>query len=208
MLCGPRAPEQMNNFTERRLVATYGTLLFRTDASAQEVFGFECMDGWADFIEGSLRLIQRYAELEKSDVKITQVKEKFGLLRIYQSGGGENVCQVLDICELASGCVCELCGKAGKLIMLDGWMLTRCDLHGHGSHMEQIEPQIGDGHYISSYVRTVDSILSFFGADAVRWVQQECIGLGRKRPFEMLGDEEGCLAVYTFLKRLEFGVGV
>ena len=208
MLCGPRAPEQMDNFTEKRLVANCGTLLFRTDASAQEVFGFECMDGWADLIEGSLRLIQRYAELEKSDVKITQVKEKFGLLRIDQSGGGENVCQVLDICELASGCVCELCGKAGKLIMLDGWMLTRCDLHGHGSHMEQIEPQIGDGHYISSYVRTVDSILSFFGADAVRWVQQECIGLGSRRPFEMLGDEEGCLAVYTLLKRLEFGVGV
>lgn len=208
MLCGPRAPEQMNNFTERLLAATYGTLLFRTDASAQEVFGFECMDGWADLIEGSLRLIQRYVELEKSDVKITQVKEKFGLLRIYQSGGGENVCQVLDICELASGCLCELCGKAGKLIMLDGWMLTRCDQHGHGNHMEQIELQSIDERYISSFAKTVDSILSFFGAEAVRWVQQECIGLSGKRPYEMLGTEEGCLAVHTLLKRLEYGVGV
>ena len=198
----------MNNFTERRLVANCGMLLFRTDASAQELFGFECMDGWADLIEGSLRQIQRYAELEKSDVKITQVKEKFGLLRIYQRGGGENVCQVLEICELASGCVCELCGKAGKLIMLDGWMLTRCDMHGEGRHTEQIEPQSIDEHYISSYTRTVDSILSFFGADAVRWVQQDCIGLSGKRPYEMLGTEEGCLAVYTLLKRLQYGVGV
>ncbi|WP_342623672.1 antitoxin Xre/MbcA/ParS toxin-binding domain-containing protein [Pseudomonas alkylphenolica] len=197
----------MNNFTEQRLVANCGTLLFRTDASAHEAFGFECMDGWADLIEGSLRLIQRCAELEESDVKITQVKEKFGLLRIYQSGGGENVCQILDICELTSGCLCELCGKAGKLIMLDGWMLTRCERHGDGHHTDQIELPSGDEHYISCYVRTVDSILSFFGADAVRWVQQECIGLGRKRPFEMLGTEEGCLAVDTLLKRLEYGVG-
>lgn len=197
----------MNNFTERRLAANYRTLLFRKEASDQEVFGFECMDGWSDLIEGSLRLIQRYAELA-SDVKITQVKEKFGLLRIYQRGGEENVCLVLDICELVSGCVCELCGKSGKLTMLDGWLLARCDKHGDGSHMELAERQSADERYISSYVRSVDSILSFFGSYAVRWVQQESIALGGKRPYEMLGTEEGCQAVYTLLKRLEYGVGV
>lgn len=121
ILSGPRALQRMNNFTERRLASDYRTLLFRRDASDQEVFGFECMDGWSDLIEGSLRLIQRYVELA-SDVKITQVKEKFGLLRIYQRGGEEKVCLVLDICELVSGCVCELCGKSGKLTMFDGWI--------------------------------------------------------------------------------------
>jgi hypothetical protein len=198
----------MNNFNERRLAAKFGRLLFPANPSAQEVFGFECMDGWADLIEGSLRLIQRYTVLEKSDVKITQVKEKFGLLRIYQRGGGENVCQVLEICELVSGCVCELCGKAGKLITLDGWMLTRCDKHGERRQIARSETESADESYINSFVQSMEAILTFFEADAVRWVQKECIGLGRKRPFELLGDEEGCLAVYTLLKRLEYGVGV
>lgn len=197
----------MNNFTERRLAANYRTLLFRRDASDQEIFGFECMDGWSDLIEGSLQLIQRYAALA-SGVKIMQAKEKFGLLRIYQRGGTEKVCQVLDICELVSGCVCELCGKSGKLTMLDGWILARCDQHGDGSQKELVESRSADEHYISSYARSVDSILSFFGADAVRWVQQESIALGGKRPYEILGTEVGCEAVYTLLKRLEYGVGV
>lgn len=198
----------MNNFNERRLAANCGSLLFQVKPSTQEVFGFECMDGWADLIEGSLRLIQRYTELEKSDVKITQVKEKFGLLRIYQRGGGENIYQVLEICELVSGCVCELCGKAGRLITLDGWTLTRCDKHGDGRHIAQSETGSADESYINSFVQSMEAILTFFETDAVRWVQKECIGLGRKRPFEMLGDEKGCMAVYTLLKRLEYGVGV
>ena len=197
----------MNNFTERRLASDYRTLLFRRDASDQEVFGFECMDGWSDLIEGSLRLIQRYVELA-SDVKITQVKEKFGLLRIYQRGGEEKACLVLDICELVSGCVCELCGKSGKLTMFDGWILARCDKHGDSSYMELVKSRSADERYIGSYVRSVDSILSFFGADALRWVQQESITLGGKRPYEILGTEDGCQAVYTLLKRLEHGVGV
>ncbi|MFJ2712272.1 antitoxin Xre/MbcA/ParS toxin-binding domain-containing protein [Pseudomonas sp. NPDC087346] len=197
----------MDNFTERRLASNYRTLLFRRNASDQEIFGFECMDGWSDLIEGSLQLIQRYVGLA-SDVKITQVKEKFGLLRIYQRGGEEKVCQVLDICELVSSCVCELCGKSGNLTMSDGWILARCDKHGDSSHMELVESQSADERYIGSYVRSVDSILSFFGADAVRWVQQESIALGGKRPCEILGTEDGCQAVYKLLKRLEHGVGV
>lgn len=198
----------MNNSIEMRLAARHRSLLFQHTESVQEVFGFECLDGWSDLIEGTLRLIHQYAELSALDVKITQGKEKFGQLRIYQHGGDESVGLAIDIAELVSGCVCELCSGTGEIAKLEGWLVARCDQHRGLHPLEQTEPRSADEHYIASYARTVGLILSFFGASAVHWVQQECIGLAGRRPYEMLGTKAGCDAVYTLLKKIEYGVGV
>lgn len=198
----------MNNFIERRLATNHRTLLFQRDVSETEVFGFECLDGWSDLIEASLLLIQQYVELNALDVKISQVKEKFGQLRIYQHGGDAGIGMALDITELVSGCVCELCGMPAAVTELEGWLLARCDKHRGPQLIEQIEPRIADQNYIASYLRTLALILSFFGASALHWVQQPSIALAGRRPYQMLNTKEGCEAVYALLKRLEYGVGV
>ncbi|WNZ85163.1 MbcA/ParS/Xre antitoxin family protein [Pseudomonas sp. P108] len=198
----------MNNFIERHLADQYRPLLFPQDFSEQATFGFECNDGWADLIEASLRLIRQRTERRALDVKVTQVKEKLGQLRIYHRGGDESIGAAFDIAELVSGCVCELCGKPGEVINLEGWLLARCGKHRERQHSHQIEPHNADEDFLASYTQAVDLILSFFGAGAVLWVQQERTVFGGRRPYEMLATEEGCRAIFTLLKRLEHGVGV
>lgn len=192
----------MNNLTEKRLVTRYRSLLLLPKGSSN-FFGFECKDGWTDLLEGTLRLIQRYAEETAQDVTIVQVEEKFGQLRIYQRGGDETIDLALDITELVSGYICELCGGPGS-----GWLQTRCDVHIADKELEVNESGVPNEHYIGNYAGTLGLVLWFFKADAVSWVQQKRRALGGKRPIELMATAEGCHQVYTLLKRLEYGVGV
>lgn len=198
----------MNNLIERLLAAQYRTLLFPNDFCGEAIFSFECNDGWANLIEATLRLTRRHAELKALDVKVTQAKEKFGQLRIYHSESDEVIGSVFEIAQLASSCICELCGKPGEVVSLEGWLVARCGNHTGRGHLDPIEAHIADEKYITSYTQAVDTILAFFGAGAVRWVQEERTAFAGRRPSEMLATEEGCQAIFTFLKRLEHGVGV
>ncbi|OWP72952.1 MbcA/ParS/Xre antitoxin family protein [Pseudomonas sp. K2I15] len=198
----------MDNFIERHLAAQYRTLLFPHDYSGEGMFGFECNDGWADLIEATLRLTRQHAELNALDVKVNQAKEKFGQLRIYHSGSDEIIGSVFEIAQLASGSICELCGKPGEVVSLEGWLVARCGKHTGRGHLDPIEAYIPDEKYITSYTQALDMILAFFGTGAVRWVQDERTAFAWRRPLEMLATEEGCQAIFTFLKRLEHGVGV
>lgn len=198
----------MNNFIESHLAADYRNLLFPPDFSGQAAFGFECNDGWANLIEATLRLLQQSAELRALEVKVMQAKEKFGQLRIYHRGGDDGIDSVFEIAHLASGYICELCGEPGKVASLEGWLVARCGKHSEPGHQHQIDPHLADENYIASYMQAVDSILVFFGARAVLWVQEERTAFAGRRPSEMLATEEGCQAIYLMLKRLEHGVGV
>ena len=198
----------MNNLIERLLAAQYRTLLFPNDFCGEAIFGFECNDGWANLIEATLRLTRRHAELKALDVKVTQAKEKFGQLRIYHSESDEVIGSVFEIAQLASGCICELCGAPGEVTSLEGGLLARCGKHSGKGHAVPVDAHIPDEKYITSYTKAVDAILAFFGTGAVHWVQEERGAFAGRRPFEMLATEEGCQAIFTFLKRLEHGVGV
>lgn len=198
----------MNNFIERRLADQYRTLLFSKDFSEGASFGFECNDGWANLIEATLRLTQQHAELKALDVKVTQAKEKFGQLRVYLSESDGVIGSLFEIAQLASSCICELCGKPGEVVSLEGWLVARCGKHIGRGHLDPIEAHIPDEKYITSYTQALDMILAFFGAGAVHWVQEERTAFAGRRPSEMLATEEGCQAIYLMLKRLEYGVGV
>lgn len=198
----------MNNFIERLLAAQYRTLLFPKDFSGEATFGFECNDGWADVIEATLWLVQQRAGVSGLDVKVTQVKEKFGQLRIYHRGGDGSIGAAFHIAELVSGCVCEICGMPGGVISVEGWLQARCGQHSGPEQIDRVENLKSDENYIASYVEAVNLILSFFGGGAVLWVQQERTAFAGRRPCEMLATEEGCQTIFTFLKRLEHGVGV
>jgi NADH pyrophosphatase NudC (nudix superfamily) len=65
----------------------------------------------------------------KSDyipVKFDQVKEKFGGLRIYHSGGDDYIDGLIGMAESFSYKICEICGERGQPNK-GGWISTLCD---------------------------------------------------------------------------------
>ncbi len=65
---------------------------------------------------------------EVDPVQIDQIKEKFGSLRYYYTGGDEYIAGMVDLVEELSTRICERCGKPGK-IRTGGWLKTLCDEH-------------------------------------------------------------------------------
>ena len=62
-------------------------------------------------------------------VTLDQVKEKFGTLRFYYSGGDEYIHGLVSMAESMSGVTCEDCGKPGTQTS-GGWIKTACVEHG------------------------------------------------------------------------------
>lgn len=65
---------------------------------------------------------------EKENVKIFQIKEKFGTVRIYVEGKApEYIHQYIQYAEWLSELVCEDTGKPGSLRDVGGWLRTLSD---------------------------------------------------------------------------------
>jgi hypothetical protein len=95
-------------------------------------FGFECGDGWFDLIDTLCSTIQDYIDYNPGknipQVIVVQVKEKFGTLRFYTTGGDDMTRGMIWMAESMSGRVCEVCGKPGE-VRDGGWIKTRCGDH-------------------------------------------------------------------------------
>ncbi len=61
-------------------------------------------------------------------VTVDQVKEKFGTLRFYYTGGDDYISGITSMAEAMSGVTCEVCGNVGELNG-GGWLSTRCEEH-------------------------------------------------------------------------------
>lgn len=91
------------------------------------VFGCEHGDGWHGIIRSACRAISfRQANAGRSDFRFSQVKEKWGVLRIYYSGGDEFCAGVISMAEAMSAVTCERCGSPGKTND-SGWLSTLCE---------------------------------------------------------------------------------
>lgn len=73
----------------------------------------ECDEGWV-FILWSL--CEELTEMNIPELKILQIKEKYGKLRVYPNIYCDEVANLIDTYEGVSEGICELCGKAGKLV--------------------------------------------------------------------------------------------
>lgn len=60
-----------------------------------------------------------------------QVKEKFGTLRFYYSGGDDIVSGIVRMADSMSEVMCEECGAPG-VTRSGGWIRTLCDTHAEG----------------------------------------------------------------------------
>lgn len=97
-------------------------------------WGFECGDGWFDILDLACHSIQSYLDWQNRDgekvsqVTADQVKEKFGTLRFYTTGGDSYTRGITTMAEAMSGRICEECGSPGKTGG-QSWISTLCEMH-------------------------------------------------------------------------------
>jgi hypothetical protein len=117
-------------------------------------FGVECGLGWYEIISNVCWMIKQHEdnkrwqtkwkekknqeikdsmgisiegeEPEYFPVKFDQVKEKYGGLRLYFSGGDEYVEGLISMAEAFSYTVCEVCGNKAEPNK-GGWISTLCE---------------------------------------------------------------------------------
>jgi hypothetical protein len=131
---------------ENQLYNKYSDFFSNKDKSIQEscmAWGIECGDGWFDILSSLCFQIHQHEENINRQIKwkqeqdpeynsdyyafkFDQIKEKFGGLRIYFSGGDEYIEGLISMSEDFSYQICEVCGQRGKPNK-GGWISTLCE---------------------------------------------------------------------------------
>lgn len=88
-------------------------------------WGIETGDGWYDLID---KMMEEISALKLENFYFTQIKEKFGTLRVYTNFYNEDVEAIIMKYENISAVTCEVCGKPGT-INEGGWLKVRCEEH-------------------------------------------------------------------------------
>lgn len=132
-------------------------------------------DGWSDLIGRAIARIAA-ADVGRS-VRIDQIKQKFGTLRLYWSSIGAiddetdaAIEEAIALAEARSECTCETCGAEGALHRDEGWYATACHEHARGERVEVkpgyegiriVETFTSDGSQVSCrrYLRETDSFV-------------------------------------------------
>ena len=89
---------------------------------------WECGKGWWPMIEKVASAIDSInAAHPDSPVEVSQIKQKFGGLRIYYHNAPEDIRQLIDLAIESSWHTCERCGATeGVTTNLEGYRLTLC----------------------------------------------------------------------------------
>ena len=82
--------------------------------------------GWYGVVEAFLKKVKAHCETEPQMVEISEIKQKFGKLKIIARGCSVRVRDMIDHAELTALGVCEACGREGMLINDNCWYKTLC----------------------------------------------------------------------------------
>jgi hypothetical protein len=136
----------MKDELQQQLYDKYPDLFSNKDKdimSSCMTWGCEHGDGWFDILSTLCWMIKQHEDNNKwqteykqkqdpsyvcnyNPVKFDQIKEKFGGLRIYFSGGDEYIEGLVSMAESFSYKICEVCGERGKP-NTKGWIHTLCE---------------------------------------------------------------------------------
>mgnify|MGYP001605239295 CR=1 FL=1 len=135
----------MNDELQQQLYDKYPELFVNKDQDPRVscmAWGIECGDGWYDLLaelcyqiaqhEKNIAIKEKYPASTPQEpskyypVQFTQIKEKFGGLRVYFDGGDEYVEGVISMAEEMSYKLCERCGNKGQPNK-QGWIVTLCE---------------------------------------------------------------------------------
>jgi len=138
----------MNSELQNKLYEKYPQLFVNKDKTPMQscmCFGIETGEGWYEILSSLCWMIKQYEDSiiwqtewnqktnpeYKSDyfpVKFDQIKEKYGGLRVYFSGGDQYIEGLVSMAEAMSYKICDVCGNKGEANK-QGWISTRCEAH-------------------------------------------------------------------------------
>jgi hypothetical protein len=127
----------MNEALDKQLCEKYPKIFKDRHASMQETcmcWGICTGDGWYNILDQLCGNIQHHIDWKEKtsnsieQVVASQVKEKFGTLRFYYTGGDDIIDGMVQMAEAMSSVTCEECGASGKTND-GGWLSTRCEAH-------------------------------------------------------------------------------
>ena len=127
----------MKQELDKLLCEKYPKMMINRNKPMQETamcWGFDCGDGWYNILNQLMGNIQHHIDWKNRNsevvpqVTLDQVKEKFGTLRFYYTGGDDVIDGMVRMAESMSGVTCEECGKPGKRVG-GGWVTTLCEEH-------------------------------------------------------------------------------
>lgn len=128
----------MNQKLDNYLVQKYPKIFidrYENMTKTAMCWGFEHGDGWFWLLDQLCGSIQNYIDSNNkyrsedkqiSQVVATQVKEKFGTLNFYYSGGDEYIDGIVRLAEDMSANICEICGSTENVGSTKGWITTIC----------------------------------------------------------------------------------
>jgi hypothetical protein len=135
------------------LCEKYPKMMVNRNKNMQETcmcWGFDCGDGWFNILNQLMGNIQHHIDWKEKQrtwniewnkehpdeprvipepipqVTLDQVKEKFGTLRFYYTGGDDYISGMVTMAEAMSGTTCEGCGNVGER-KGGGWVHTYCE---------------------------------------------------------------------------------
>ena len=130
---------------DRLLCARYPRIFAERHLSPRETcmcWGFPG-DGWYALINALCAELQgltaRYGEPQ---IVVSQVKEKFGKLRVHVHEASPAQHKAIAAAERMSASICEVCGEPGQLVR-DGFYRTRCERHRDVSRADAKSPSAG-----------------------------------------------------------------
>jgi len=124
----------MKQELDELLCTKYPKMMVNRDKSMMETcmcWGFDCGDGWFPILDQLMGNIQHHIDWrnKKSEVvpqvTLDQVKEKFGTLRFYYTGGDDEISGMVRMAESMSGVMCEECSAPAETHG-PGWIRTIC----------------------------------------------------------------------------------
>jgi hypothetical protein len=97
---------------------------------------------WTAFVKREEREVPKLIE----QVVATQIKEKFGTLRFYYSGGDEYIRGLDAMAASMSGVICEECGSPGtsRSTKKQRWLRVLCDKHAEEQGYIEDEDSISE----------------------------------------------------------------
>ena len=125
----------MRQELDRLLCEKYPKMMVNRNKNMQETcmcWGFECGDGWYNILNQLMGNIQHHIDWKNrkeevvAQVTLDQVKEKFGTLRFYYSGGDDAIDGMVRMAESMSSVTCEECSAPAQTHG-PGWIRTICE---------------------------------------------------------------------------------
>lgn len=144
--------------------------------------------GWYQLIRQLLEDLDAHRQQTGGEIKICQIKEKFGGLRVYINEGDETAFQMILKAEDASYKICDMCGQPGRQ-RGPGWIRTRCDRHADESlrgRVTTLSDQLFDGDQ----------------RKAERWLETANLDFGGKSPKKVMEEEGGIDRVVAYLRAM------